>query len=154
MPIKSDYLTVHGNVCVGLARKNPEYLEEAQKFLERSLSLNKYHYETITQLAYCYISQGDYKASCDTISKLAVYQTFIPVTYVRISDIYETVEKYGEDTSDVDCIVYACNMLVKNMEYAYEMSNKHMARIEIAIKARENFSTAQRILEKLDELGV
>ncbi len=157
MPIKADYLTVHGNVCLAL-KNDRRYLDEAKEVLEKSHKLNKYHYQTIYQLSVCYLYMGEYEKSGETVSKLVKSQPFLNQTYDYISNIYEMIIEYGLQSNDDDlavkCTVYACNMMMENYSYAHMISNKYAAYIGMGTRTHANYTQALELMEELNKIGV
>ncbi len=154
MPIRVDYLTTHGNVCLGRADRSKEYFDEAKEVLHKSHSLNVYNYETLTQLAVLYARSGEYERAGEYVEKLVSLQPFINTTYERVSYIYEVMVNYGTETVNYDSIRYGANMLLDITAKAYALRVEYDTDVEIFRNVKENIQKAKEILKVLDEAGV
>lgn len=155
MPISSNYLTSHGNICIGMALNvDRSYLDEAKICFEKSYKLNNKHYETINQLAFYYYYTGQFQNACNTISQLVYNQPFIPTTYSYIYRLYDAVLDYGVKNNNSECIKSACEMMINNYHYAHSVSSENRSRIEMGTDTHIAFNEAKDMLSKLKIYGV
>lgn len=140
MPINSDYLTIHGNICRMMGKTDDKYRDEALAALEKAHKLNSYHYETINQLAYSYLESGDYKKACDTMKLLPYNQPFIPKSYEYLSNMFNSVSQLSVDTGDYQYADYAVAMFVEGYEHGQKVSSECRARIEMGTPVHEIYA--------------
>lgn len=158
MPVKVDYLTTHANVTLGRSKGEQKYMYEAEKCLNRAYKLNKYNYETITQMAIYKIRCKDYEGAADEIDKLVDIQPFITETYNRIKAVYYDyiiVPLSGKATDeDLPLLKNMCQRFTDSVNRAYPISEKCDARIEIHTDVRDAQQVAESIVKQLDDMGV
>ena len=140
MPFNSDYLTVHGNICRMLGGTDGKYRDEAVDILEKAHRLNRYHYETINQLAYSYLESGDYIKACDTMKLLPYNQPFMPKSYDYLNNMFNSVSQLSVDTGDYKYADYAVAMFSEGYEYGHSVSSACRSRIEMGTHVHKTYA--------------